>query len=55
MSFSKRNAYYANSALVVNVTPEDFEEDSVLAAIDFQRKIEQAAFRLAVPTTMLLR
>ncbi len=46
MSFSKRNAFNANSAIVVNVTPEDFEEDSVLAAIDFQRKIEQAAFRL---------
>ena len=46
MSFSKRNAENANSALVVNVNTEDFETDSVLAGIDFQRKIERAAYRL---------
>jgi len=35
-----------NGALLVNVTPEDFGGDSPLAGIEFQRKLEEAAYRL---------
>ncbi len=34
-----------NGALLVNVTPEDFGGDSPLAGIEFQRKLEEAAYR----------
>ena len=35
-----------NGALLVNVTPDDFGGDSPLAGIEFQRKLEEAAYRL---------
>lgn len=46
MSNSARNGENANSALLVNVTPEDFNSISgdVLAGIEFQRQIEEKAF-----------
>lgn len=47
MSLSKRNSKYANSGLVVTVTPEDLGRagyDPVVGGIDFQRKLESAAF-----------
>lgn len=51
MSYHGRNATNSNSAIVVNVTPEDFERecgDSVLKnpllGIEFQRKWEHAAY-----------
>ncbi|MBC7959304.1 MAG: FAD-binding protein [Vallitaleaceae bacterium] len=44
MSYFKRNSDNANSAVVVNVTPEDFESKDVLAGVHFQRKWEKAAF-----------
>lgn len=44
MSNSARDEKNANSALVVNVVPEDFEGDSVLAGVEFQRKWEQKAY-----------
>ena len=46
MSFSKRNAANANSAIVVNVTDEDFEDKSPLGGMYFQRKLEEDAFTL---------
>ncbi|HEY0709904.1 MAG TPA: FAD-dependent oxidoreductase [Polyangia bacterium] len=46
MSLSKRDSPFANSGLVVEVRAEDFGGDGVLAGVDFQRRIEQAAFRL---------
>ncbi len=52
MSFSKRNGVNANSALLVSVTPEDFEGENVLAGCELQRRIEQAAYNIcngAVP------
>ena len=45
MSQYSRNAGNANSAIVVEVFPEDYPE-SPLAGIDFQRKWEQRAFEL---------
>ena len=46
MSYSKRNLENANSAILVNVFPDDFEGNSVLAGIEFQRKLEEKAFIL---------
>jgi uncharacterized FAD-dependent dehydrogenase len=47
MSLAKRNSPYANAAIVVPVTATDFgpEAQGVLAGIDFQRRIEEAAFK----------
>ena len=44
MSNQDRAERNANSALVVNVTPEDFESEDVLAGVTFQRKWESLAF-----------
>ncbi len=46
MSPFARNGRNANSALLVNVQPEDFAGDDPLAGIAFQRKWEEAAFAL---------
>ena len=35
----------ANSALVVNVVPEDFPSEDVLAGVEFQRKWEKLAYK----------
>ena len=45
MSYSQRDGVNANSAIVVSVTPEDFEDCSPLGGIEFQRKLEAAAYR----------
>ena len=44
MSLFARDGENANSALLVNVTPEDFGGDDPLAGVRFQREWEQAAF-----------
>lgn len=44
MSAFRRDKENANSALLVGVTPEDFGSDNPLAGVEFQRKIESAAF-----------
>ncbi len=46
MSLFKRDGKNANSAVLVNVEPSDFEGDDVLSGIDFQQKYEKAAFVL---------
>jgi hypothetical protein len=46
MSYFARNGINANSAFLVNVTPADFENSSPLAGIDFQKKLEEKAFKL---------
>lgn len=45
MSYSKRDGKNANSAVIVTVTPEDFGSDEPLAGVEFQRKLEEAAYR----------
>lgn len=47
MSNHARDERNANSALIVTVTPKDFggEVDDVLAGVEFQRKLEAAAYR----------
>jgi len=44
MSLYKRASGISNSAIVVNVTPEDFG-NQVLGGMEFQRKYEQLAFK----------
>lgn len=44
MSYRSRNARNSNSAIVVNVTPEDFDGMGPLAGIAFQQKWERAAW-----------
>ena len=51
MSYHSRNAVNSNSAIVVNVTPEDFEKEcggsavhNPLLGMEFQRKWEHAAY-----------
>lgn len=46
MSYSGRNGANANSAIIVAVTPKDFGSDSPLAGVEFQRRLEEKAFRL---------
>ena len=46
MSYSGRDGKYANSAIIVSVTPDDYNSDSPLAGIEFQRKIEEKAYEL---------
>ncbi len=46
MSNFLRDGINANSALLVNVTPEDFENNSPLAGIYFQKDLEEKAFVL---------
>ena len=44
MSYSKRDSLNANSAIIVSVTQKDFGSDEPLAGVEFQRKIEKAAY-----------
>lgn len=44
MSYHSRSLRNANSALLVNVNPEDFESDDVLAGVALQRSLEEKAY-----------
>ena len=44
MSYSDRGSRNANSAIIVTVSPEDFDDNSPLSGIEFQRKLEEAAY-----------
>lgn len=46
MSYFARNGKNANSAVLVNVMPSDFESDNPLAGIYFQKNLEEKAFNL---------
>lgn len=46
MSEYARDGEQINGALLVNVTPEDFESAHPLAGVAFQRKLERSAFTL---------
>lgn len=47
MSRFARDGENANSALLVGVGPEDFEDEHPLAGVALQRRMEQAAYQLA--------
>ena len=54
MSYSRRDGENANSALLVNVNPEDLGSDDIMAGCYLQQKIEKAAYNIkngAVPIT----
>lgn len=56
MSNYKRDGRNANSAIVVTVSPEDFGGQGVLAGIEFQRRLEEEAYKLAdgkIPVQLL--
>ncbi|KIR01877.1 NAD(FAD)-utilizing dehydrogenasehypothetical protein [Lachnospiraceae bacterium TWA4] len=44
MSYRKRDGKNANAALIVTVTPEDYPSNEVLSGVEFQRRIEKAAY-----------
>ena len=46
MSCYQRDEENANSALVVNVNPEDFQSGGVLGGIEFQRRYEALAYQI---------
>ncbi len=46
MSNFARNGLNANSAVLVNVTPDDFSDISPLAGMYFQKDLEEKAFIL---------
>lgn len=45
MSYSKRDGENANSAVIVTVTPDDYGKEGALAGMEFQRKLEEAAYQ----------
>lgn len=45
MSYSGRKGINANSAVIVTVTPDDYGCDDVLSGLEFQRRLEEAAYR----------
>jgi uncharacterized FAD-dependent dehydrogenase len=46
MSLSRRDSPYANSGLVVTVTPDQFEGEDTLAGVRLQARYEKSAFQL---------
>lgn len=46
MSEHARDGKNSNSAVLVNVVPEDFESEDVLAGVEFQHKYEKLAFEV---------
>ena len=46
MSYHARDSKNANSAIIVSVTPKDFESEHPLSGVAFQRKLEEKAYRI---------
>lgn len=46
MSYSKRDGKNANSAVIVSVTPEDYGSSHPLGGVEFQRRLEERAYRI---------
>ena len=56
MSYQARDGRNANSAMIVTVRPEDFENGDALAGVEFQRRLEERAYRAGngrVPVQLL--
>ena len=45
MSYSRRDGENANSAVIVTVTPEDYGKEHALSGMEFQRRLEEAAYK----------
>ena len=46
MSYSKRDGTNANSAIIVTVDPKDFDGDDILSGVEFQRRLEEKAYKI---------
>ncbi len=46
MSYYKRDSGNANSAIIVSVTPKDFEGEEPLSGVKFQEKLEKSAYSM---------
>ncbi len=46
MSYSDRSGPNANSAIIVQVTPNDYANNSPLAGVEFQRQLEKKAYAI---------
>ena len=44
---SKRNNPYSNSGIVVSISPDDLEDKSPLACLNFQKEVEQKCWEIA--------
>ena len=56
MSYQARDSRNANSAMIVTVQPEDFGGDDLLSGVEFQRRLERAAYQAGggkVPVQLL--
>ncbi len=52
MSESKRNSYFANSAIVAKVPVNAYYKDNVLDGITFQKELEEKGYALGIPGYM---
>ena len=55
-SYQARDSRNANSAMIVTVRPEDFGGDDLLSGVEFQRRLERAAYQAGggkVPVQLL--
>ena len=48
MSYHDRDGLNANSAVIVTVTPQDYGGTGVLAGMEFQRRLEEAAYQMCI-------
>jgi len=55
MSRYARDQVNANSGFVVSVSPEDFKFEGPLGGVEFQRSLEQAAFRIGCSSAPIQR
>lgn len=46
MSYHARDGKNANSAIIVTVTPDDYESDHPLAGVKFQQRLEENAYQI---------
>nr|MBQ8252400.1 NAD(P)-binding protein [Lachnospiraceae bacterium] len=44
MSYRARDSKVANSAVIISVTPEDYNDKTPLGGVEFQRRLEEAAY-----------
>lgn len=47
MSYSGRDGKNSNSAMIVTITPDDFDKNHPLSGMEYQRKLERRSYELA--------
>ncbi|MCP1101690.1 putative FAD-dependent dehydrogenase [Aequitasia blattaphilus] len=53
MSYHDRGGDYANAAIIVTVSPKDYASEHPLAGIEFQRTLEEKAYRMGTGCVLL--